>query len=153
MSLPLHSQAPDFALPASDGRMISLEKDFQGKPVILYFYPKDFTPGCTKEACSFRDNFQQFHDLEVDILGISKDSVERHQQFKATHTLPFELLADVDGAVCAKYKALIPLVKLPKRITYLLDAAHKIVGIYNNMFNAAEHVSQMLSETKARFSK
>ncbi|MCL6586677.1 MAG: thioredoxin-dependent thiol peroxidase [Anoxybacillus sp.] len=94
--------APDFTLPASDGTMVSLS-DFRGKFVVLYFYPKDMTPGCTAEACDFRDYYDQFRDLNAVILGVSTDSVERHQKFVEKYALPFLLLADEQHEVAEKY--------------------------------------------------
>jgi len=94
--------APDFTLPASDGTVISLS-NFRGKFVVLYFYPKDMTPGCTAEACDFRDYYDQFRDLNAVILGVSTDSVERHQKFVEKYSLPFLLLADEQHEVAEKY--------------------------------------------------
>jgi peroxiredoxin Q/BCP len=93
---------PDFALPASDGTVIRLS-DFRGKPVVLYFYPKDMTPGCTQEACDFRDFHPEFRRRGAVILGISPDSVGSHGKFAARHGLPFLLLADEDHRVCEMF--------------------------------------------------
>ncbi|WP_027724714.1 thioredoxin-dependent thiol peroxidase [Tuberibacillus calidus] len=95
-------KAPDFTLPSTTGEQISLS-DFKGKNVVLYFYPKDMTPGCTTEACDFRDAHSRFQDLGTVVLGVSPDPVERHQQFTDKHQLPFPLLADVDHEVAEKY--------------------------------------------------
>lgn len=100
--LPVSKLAPDFSLPASDGTVVSLS-DFHGKFVVLYFYPKDMTPGCTAEACDFRDYYAQFRDLNAVILGVSTDSVERHQKFVEKYSLPFLLLADEQHEVAEKY--------------------------------------------------
>jgi peroxiredoxin Q/BCP len=94
--------APDFTLPAGDGRQISL-RDFRGKNVVLYFYPKDDTPGCTKEACSFRDTSDELAALEAVVLGISPDSVSSHQHFATKYNIPFPLLADVEHRVASSY--------------------------------------------------
>ncbi|MBB5326388.1 peroxiredoxin Q/BCP [Anoxybacillus tepidamans] len=94
--------APDFTLPASNREMVSLS-DFRGKYVMLYFYPKDMTPGCTTEACDFRDYYDQFRDLNAVILGVSTDSVERHQKFIEKYALPFLLLADEQHEAAEKY--------------------------------------------------
>lgn len=95
-------KAPAFSLPAGTGEKISL-KELKGGMVVLYFYPKDLTPGCTQEACDFRDSRTAFKRLGAVVLGISRDSVASHQKFKARHELPFPLLADEEGKVCEAY--------------------------------------------------
>jgi len=95
-------QAPDFTLQADDGREVSLS-DYKGKKVVLYFYPKDETPGCTQEAIEFRDMVKEFDKEDAVILGVSKDSVQSHQKFKRKHNLPFTLLSDLDGKVLDLY--------------------------------------------------
>ncbi|KOY85906.1 redoxin domain protein [bacterium 336/3] len=146
MALKLNSIAPNFDLPSTNGKNISLENDLKGKPCIVYFYPKDFTPGCTKEACEFRDQFATFRNLNIDVFGISRDNVETHLKFKEQHKLPFELLSDVDGKVCKSYDALIPIVGIPKRISYLLDAEHKVLAVYQDFFGAEDHIKEMLKK-------
>lgn len=95
-------KAPDFSLPRDGGGVVSL-KDYRGQRVVLYFYPKDDTPGCTAESCDFRDNLAGLERLGVAVVGISRDSVARHDRFKAKYGLNFPLAADEDGAVCAAY--------------------------------------------------
>ncbi|QKY68267.1 thioredoxin-dependent thiol peroxidase [Lentibacillus sp. CBA3610] len=95
-------QAPDFTLQNQDGEQVSLS-DYKGKNVVLYFYPKDMTPGCTNEACDFRDNKEKFSDLDAVIIGVSPDPVESHQKFIDKHDLPFMLLADVDNKAAEDY--------------------------------------------------
>jgi thioredoxin-dependent peroxiredoxin len=95
-------QAPDFELTSDDGQNVRLS-DLRGKPVVLYFYPKDDTPGCTKEACEFRDAFDEFRDRGVEVLGVSPDSVASHQKFKSKHELPFTLLADPEHEAAEAY--------------------------------------------------
>jgi len=97
-------QAPGFTLVSSEGEEISLE-DMRGRPVVLYFYPKDETPGCTKEACSFRDNMEQFEKLDAAVLGISLDTTESHVKFKKAHKLNFPLLSDPGGRTVTAYGA------------------------------------------------
>ena len=94
--------APDFTLEDETGTPRKLS-DFQGKPVVLYFYPKDDTPGCTKEACAFRDDYSEYEKAGVTILGVSPDSPNKHAQFKKKYNLPFTLLADLDHKVCDLY--------------------------------------------------
>ena len=100
--LDIGTKAPDFTLPNQDGKEVSLS-DFRGKKVVLYFYPKDNTAGCTTEACDFRDNIQNFHDLNAIILGVSRDSLASHDKFITKLSLPFVLLSDPDETVCKLY--------------------------------------------------
>ncbi len=146
MSLSKNSQAPDFTLPSTSGSDFTLSKDAKGKSLILFFYPQDFTPGCTKEACSFRDNFSAFRDVDIPVFGISTDSIESHLKFKKSHNLPFELLSDKTARVSRLYKAKMPILKKSKRITYLLDEDHKIAAVYDNLFAAENHISQMIKQ-------
>lgn len=96
--------APDFELPDQDGQLHKLS-DYRGKPVVLYFYPKDDTPGCTTEACGFRDVFQEINKRNAVILGVSPDGLASHEKFSKKYDLPFDLLADEDHAVAEKYGA------------------------------------------------
>ncbi|SEF61939.1 peroxiredoxin [Algoriphagus boritolerans] len=148
MALSLGANAPDFTLPATSSKKISLSKDLAGKAVILYFYPKDFTGVCTAEACEFRDQFEAFRELDVPVFGISRDDIPTHEKFKKAHRLPFELLSDESGKVCKAYDALIPLIKMPKRVTYLLDQDHKITGVFSDMFESKGHIESMLKKLK-----
>jgi len=100
--LNIGDKAPEFTLPDKDGNMVSL-KDFNGKKVVLYFYPKDNTPGCTRQACAFKDNFSEFEKRNVVVIGISKDSTASHQKFAAKYELPFILLSDPDTEVIQAY--------------------------------------------------
>ena len=118
MSLSIGKKAPSFSLPSSSGQNFDLEVDYKDKPLILYFYPADFTRGCTAEACSYRDSFDVFKEYEVAIIGISKDSVSTHKRFKKEYKLPFELLSDTKLEVARKYDAVFPIVNVVKRITY-----------------------------------
>ncbi|WP_019154958.1 thioredoxin-dependent thiol peroxidase [Robertmurraya massiliosenegalensis] len=102
MSIEQGQLAPDFQLPASDGSTVKLS-DYREKNVVLYFYPKDMTPGCTTEACDFRDQHTNFEDVDAVILGVSPDPIARHEKFIEKHGLPFLLLADVDHEVAEKF--------------------------------------------------
>ncbi len=148
MALNIGEKAPDFNLPATNGTTIGLNKDLKGEACILYFYPKDFTPGCTKEACSFRDNFEAFRSLDIQVFGISTDGVATHKKFIDKYQLPFILLSDVSGRVSKSYKAMIPVIGLPKRITYLLDKQHQIAAVYQDMFGAEKHIKEMVRAVK-----
>lgn len=145
MALKTGTQAPDFSLPSTEREVFQLSKDYAGKPLVLYFYPKDFTRVCTEEACEFRDAWDEFRDLDINIVGISRDSVETHHKFKGKHELPFELLADVQGEVSKLYQATLPLVGMSRRVTYLLDSKHVIRAVYENMFNARKHLKTMMN--------
>uniref|UniRef100_UPI004048ACC0 peroxiredoxin n=1 Tax=Roseivirga sp. TaxID=1964215 RepID=UPI004048ACC0 len=149
MALRVGAKAPEINLKSTNGKRFILSDDMSGKPCIIYFYPKDFTPGCTEEACTFRDAFSKFRDLEVDVFGISRDTVATHIKFKAAHNLPFELLSDLDGKVCKAYDALVPIIALPKRVTYLLDEKHSIAAVYQDMFGAKKHIEKMLNQMKS----
>lgn len=102
MSVEIGKKAPDFTLQNQAGDNVSLS-DFEEKNIVLYFYPKDMTPGCTTQACDFRDNYDAFKDLNTVIIGISPDPIERHQKFIDKHDLPFQLLADIEQEVAKRY--------------------------------------------------
>jgi peroxiredoxin Q/BCP len=102
MSVEEGKKAPDFTAATDGGGKLKLS-DLRGKPVVLYFYPKDDTPGCTTEACGFRDAMPDFKKLKAQVIGVSKDSVVRHDKFKAKYELPFPLVSDEDGKICEKY--------------------------------------------------
>jgi peroxiredoxin Q/BCP len=149
MPLKENERAPDFTLPSTSGKNFTLSKDLSGKPCILYFYPKDFTSTCTKEACEFRDMFAVFRNVDIEVIGISRDSVDTHQKFKQHYQLPFELLADTEGKVAGLYKALIPVVKVTRRVTYLLDKNHHIAAVFESMFTAENHITTMVEKVKS----
>lgn len=138
MTLNVGDQAPDFTLLSDKNEPVSL-KNFQGKNVVLYFYPKDNTPGCTREACDFRDSTAQFSKHNAVILGISKDNPNKHQKFKDKYELPFTLLADENGDVCQAYgvinkKSLFGNTFLGiQRSTFLIDTHGKIRAIWRKV--------------------
>lgn len=149
MPLTENTKAPDFSLPSTGGATFKLSEHAAGKTCILYFYPKDFTPGCTAQACEFRDSFALFRELDVPVYGISRDSLKTHERFKQEHRLPFDLLADEEGKVAKLYKASIPLMGVNRRITYLLNPERLIVAVYENMFAAEKHIKEMIKRVKA----
>lgn len=102
MTVEVGHKAPDFTLENQDGEQVTLSQ-YEGKNIVLYFYPKDMTPGCTTQACDFRDNYNEFNELNTVILGISPDPIERHQKFINKHELPFPLLADTENEVANLY--------------------------------------------------
>jgi peroxiredoxin Q/BCP len=148
MALKIGKKAPDFTLPSTSGKNFSLSKDCKGKACIIYFYPKDFTKVCTAEACDFRDQFAAFRDLDIPVFGISRDDMPTHLRFKKEYKLPFELLSDEKGNVCSAYDALIPLIRVPKRITYFIDQDRIIQGAFSDMFESKKHVDEMIKLLK-----
>ncbi|MDO9552845.1 peroxiredoxin [Rhodonellum sp.] len=148
MPLKIGQKAPNFTLPSTSGKDFNLEKDCKGKSCIIYFYPKDFTKVCTAEACDFRDQFSAFRDLDIPVLGISRDSIPTHLRFKKENKLPFELLSDTKGNVCKAYDASIPILGMPKRVTYFLDKDHKVQGAFSDLFASKKHVDEMLKLLK-----
>ena len=148
MALKEKIPAPNFTLPSTEGKNFTLNQSAKGKALILYFYPKDFTPGCTKEACEFRDHFEFFRDMKIPVYGISRDSIETHQRFRKEHNLPFHLLADEKGEVADLYKASVPLIGFTRRITYLLDQDHLIASAFETLFGAKKHITEMISRVQ-----
>ena len=146
MPLQIHQIAPDFTLPSTQGKDFTLRQDLANQPGIVYFYPKNFTKVCTQEACSFRDAFSVFRELDITVLGISQDSIQSHHKFKQEYELPFELLSDAEAKVAKAYKAVVPLVGMTRRVTYLIDRDHRIVAVYDNMFSAEKHIKKMIAK-------
>jgi peroxiredoxin Q/BCP len=136
-------RAPDFALPDANGREVRLA-GFRGRPVVLYFYPKDDTPGCTKEACSFRDQYQDFRDAGAEVIGVSSDSSDSHRRFAERHQLPFTLLADQGGKVRKLYGVPATLGLLPGRVTFVIDAEGVVRHAFNSQLAATRHVAEAL---------
>jgi peroxiredoxin Q/BCP len=123
--------APDFSLPVQEGRTRSLA-EFRGKWLALYFYPRDDTPGCTRQACAFRDDWSRLAALGAQVVGVSVDDVESHLDFAKEHRLPFPLLADKGGVVAARYGSLrdLGLIKFARRNTFLIDPQGRIAQVY-----------------------
>ena len=134
MDLKIGDPAPGFSLPDETGKLRQLS-EFKGKKIALYFYPKDNTPGCTSQACSFRDGYQQLQDAGIVVLGVSYDSPESHRQFKEKHHLPFTLLSDQDKQVAKAYGAYGGLLWFltPRRYTYLIDEQGILVYIFKEV--------------------
>lgn len=141
--------APDFTLPDENGKDHSLS-DYRGGHVLLYFYPKDDTPGCTTEACNFRDDYSQYQDAKVTIIGVSPDTPASHLKFKEKYQLPFTLLADIDHAVCELYGVWGPKKNFGKeyhgvhRTTYLIDPEGKIQQVFEKV-SPANHSAEVLA--------
>lgn len=148
-SVRVGDEAPDFVLPDRTGKMVRLS-EFRGrKAVVLYFYPKDDTPGCTKESCAFRDSYQDFQDAGAEVIGVSSDSAESHGRFAAKHRLPFTLLADQGGQVRKRYGVPATLGLLPGRVTFVIDRAGIVRRVFNSQFQATQHVSEALEALRA----
>lgn len=153
--LEVGAAAPSFKTIDQNGEPVALE-DFRGKKVILYFYPKDDTPGCTKEACAFRDNFPKFKKLNVEVLGVSVDDEKKHKKFAEKYDLPFRLLADVEKKIVQDYgvwgeKSLYGKKYMgTNRVTYLIDENGKIERVFPKVKpeTHAEELLKLLSEKK-----
>lgn len=150
MALQIGDRAPLFTLYNDQGEKTAL-KDFKGKKLVLYFYPKDMTPGCTSQAEDFRDNLSKFKRKKCQVIGISKDSIERHEKFRDKHSLNFPLLADVEGKVCEKYgvwqekklygKVFMGIV----RTTYIISETGRISHVFEKV-KVKGHVEAVLQE-------
>jgi peroxiredoxin Q/BCP len=148
MSVEEGNKAPDFTAPTDGGGKLKLA-DLKGKTVILYFYPKDDTTGCTKEACGFRDMLPDFGKVKAAVIGVSKDSVTSHDKFKAKHDLPFTLVSDADGKVCEKYGTWIEKSMYGRkymgidRATFLIDKTGTVRKIWRKV-KVPGHVNEVL---------
>ena len=138
------SKAPDFTLPSQSGEMVSLS-DFLGrKPVVLFFYPKDDTPGCAKQACAFRDEFEEFGKLDAEVVGISSDTVASHERFVAKHDLPFALLSDEGSRVRTFYGVPSTLGLFPGRVTYVINEEGVVRHVFSSQLGVERHVEEAL---------
>ncbi|KAL2481932.1 Peroxiredoxin Q [Abeliophyllum distichum] len=138
------SLAPAFTLKDQDGKTVSLSK-FKGKPVVLYFYPADETPGCTKQACAFRDSYEKFKKAGAEVIGISGDDPSSHKAFKQKYKLPFTLLSDEGNKVRKEWGVPADLFgALPGRQTYVLDKNGVVRLVYNNQFQPEKHIDETL---------
>ncbi len=144
-SIEVGQKAPDFELPDAEGKRIRLA-DFRGKKaIVLYFYPKDDTPGCTAEACSFRDSYEDFQDAGAEVIGVSSDTESSHAKFAKRHKLPFTLLSDASGDVRKKYGVPATFGLLPGRVTYVIDKKGIVRHVFNSQLQATRHVSEALA--------
>lgn len=144
MSVQIGDIAPDFTLTSQRGEPMNLQ-DFRGtKCVVLYFYPKDDTPGCTKESCGFRDRYEAFTESGAEVIGISGDSIESHQKFATKYQLPFNLVCDAGNRVRKLYGVPATLGLLPGRVTYVIDRDGVVCHIFNSQFNFQGHIDESL---------
>lgn len=140
--------APEFTLPAHDGTKFALE-DHRGSWVVVYFYPKDFTPGCTKEACGFRDLHDDFVEAGAAVVGISSDLVHTHDLFAEKYALPFPLLSDTDDSVRAAYGVAKTFGMLPGRVTFVIDPDGIVRHVFNSQFRATRHPRAAIDAIRA----
>jgi peroxiredoxin Q/BCP len=137
-------RAPDFTLQDQDGQNVSLS-DFKGaKNVVLFFYPKDFSPGCTTQACSFRDSYEDFTDRGAVVIGVSSDGVESHKKFLDAYLLPFTLLSDPKGEVRSLYGATKAFGLLPGRYTFIIDRTGVVRHVFTSETNMKRHIDESL---------
>jgi thioredoxin-dependent peroxiredoxin len=142
MSLAVGTKAPTFTTQDTSGKTVSLE-NYVGKTVVLYFYPKDDTPGCTKEACSFRDNYSAYQNKDVTVFGVSMDDVASHQKFTDKFNLPFPLLADTNGTIAKAYG--VDGGGYAKRVTFVIDGTGSISKVYDTV-KTDTHASDILAD-------
>jgi peroxiredoxin Q/BCP len=142
VNVKLGDKAPDFTLFDQDGNQVTLSS-FRGKShVVLYFYPKDFSPGCTTQACGFRDAYEDFTDLGAVVIGVSGDTVESHKRFINDYLLPFTLLSDRDGVVRKLYGATKGFGLLPGRYTFIIDKGGIVRYVFTSETNMGKHVKE-----------
>jgi peroxiredoxin Q/BCP len=137
-------EAPDFTLPSQAGEQVRLSDRLGERIVVLYFYPKDETAGCTKEACAFRDSYEVFAEAGAEVIGVSSDSVDKHAAFAGHHELPFTLLSDKGGQVRKSYAVPATLGLLPGRVTYVIDRAGTVRHVFSSQMNIGRHVNDAL---------
>lgn len=143
--LSIGEPAPAFVAQNQDGKAVQLA-DFKGQPVLIYFYPKDDTPGCTKEACQFRDDYSQFKKKGAVILGVSAQDAESHKNFKKKYHLPFDLLIDSDGKIAKSFGVgMMPVIGLHQRQSVLIDQHGKISKFYSSV-SPQEHSQEVLAD-------
>jgi thioredoxin-dependent peroxiredoxin len=141
-------KAPDFTLPAQSGEQVRLGDRIGERVVVLYFYPKDNTPGCTAEACAFRDSHEVFTDAGAEVIGVSSDPVDKHEAFAGRYNLPFTLLSDRGGQVRKSYGVPALLGVLPGRVTYVIDREGTVRQVFNSMTNIDQHVAEALDTVR-----
>jgi peroxiredoxin Q/BCP len=142
LTVQVGDKAPDFTLPSQMGDNVTLSEYFGKKNVVLYFYPKDETTGCTKEACAFRDSYDIFTGLGAEVLGVSGQSVESHKSFASHHSLPFLLLSDEDNKVRKLYGVPANMGIIPGRVTYIIDKKGVVRHVFNSQYQPQKHIEE-----------
>jgi len=146
----ISDKCPDFQLPDATGKMIQISELIGKKKLVIYFYPKDDTPGCTKEACSFRDSYEDFKNFDCEVIGISSDDEQKHAAFASRHNLPFILLSDKDKVARKLFGVPGNLFGLiPGRVTYIIGLDGIVKGIYNSQTNPLGHIEKALELIKS----
>lgn len=138
-------KAPDFTLPSQSAEQVRLADRLGERVVVLYFFPKDGTPGCTAQACAFRDSHEVFADAGAEVIGVSSDSVDSHAAFAGRHKLPFTLLSDQGGRVRKSYGVPPVLGVLPGRVTYVIDRQGTVRHVFNSMTRIGHHIDDALA--------
>ncbi len=147
--LNIGDKSPDFELKNQHGEMVKLS-DFAGKQnVVLFFYPKDDSPGCTVEACSFRDRYDVFKDLGAEVIGISKDDTDSHFSFAEKHKLPYILLSDKGGAVAKKFGVENTFFVIPGRVTFVIDKEQRVRHIFSSQMQFSKHIDEAIQVLKS----
>ena len=142
-------RVPDFSLPSQTGTTVNISDLIGKKFLVIYFYPKDDTPGCTAESCAFRDSYEVFTDAGAEVIGISADSPQSHQQFAQKYSLPFTLLSDSDNRVRKLFGVPSTLFVLPGRVTYIIDKEGIVRHIFDSMLDFKAHVTESLNTIKS----
>ncbi len=150
MALSVGDNAPDFTLADQDGNEVNLDTLLERGPLALFFYPKDDTPGCTRQACSFRDNHASLLSHGVSVAGVSRDSVADHTAFIGKNKLPYMLLSDPDGTIHKKYGCLKLFGMLSRRVTFLIDTRKQILLRHEDNLNMNSHVDALLKMLEKR---
>jgi len=148
LSVKVDDKAPDFTLPSQMGDNVTLSEFLGKKNVVLYFYPKDETPGCTREACSFRDSYEELTNLGAEVLGVSGQSVESHKSFATHYGLPFILLSDEGNKVRKLYGVPSSIGILPGRVTYIIDKQGVVRHIFSSQTQTQRHVEEAKNTLK-----
>jgi len=139
-------KAPDFELKNQQGELCTLYEFLEKGPVVLYFYPKNETRGCTAEACSFRDSYEDFKEAGAEVIGVSADSIDSHRDFAENHRLPFQLLSDPGRKIHSLYKVPNTLIFISGRVTYLIAKDGEILLAFNSMWKPEAHVAEVLKK-------
>jgi peroxiredoxin Q/BCP len=143
-SVKVGDKAPNFELKDQNGKVVRLSELYDRSSVVLYFYPKDNSPGCTTQACTFRDQYEVFKDRGAEVLGISSDSVASHRKFGAKYNLPFSILSDTNGKIRKLYGVKSTIGLIPGRVTFIIDRKGMVRYTFSSQLNVKEHVDKAL---------